>query len=161
MEGGKGGPHVRFLGLVLVVYALAGCATGPATPTLDAEAKQFQPRADKACLYVVPSNSSTAVAVALDDRKVATLDETTFLRLDVPPGRHVLAVSPASLLPGFLGEPPDTLTLEVEAGHCYYLRALWREAERGWRPFRVFWAPVSAAEGQREINIRRLILPAQ
>ena len=152
---------MRLLGLLFVAYALAACATGPANPTLEAEAKQFQARADSACIYVVPSISFTAITVALDGRKVATLDETSFLRLDVPPGRHVLAASPASLLPAVLGEPPDTLTLETEAGHCYYLRARWREAEGGWRPFRVYWAPVPAAEGQREINIRRLILPTQ
>jgi hypothetical protein len=150
---------VRLLGLVLVAWALSACATGPADSTLDAEAKRFQPRADEACIYVVPSINFTAITVALDGRKVATLEETNFLRLDVPPGRHVLAVSPASLLPTFLRETPDTLTLEAEAGHCYYLRALWREAERGWRPFRVYWAPVPQAEGQREINIRKLILP--
>jgi hypothetical protein len=150
---------VRRLGLMLVVWVLAGCATRPADLSLDADAKQFRASPDKACIYVVPSINFTAIAVALDGRKVATLEETTFLRLDVPPGRHVLAASSASLLPAFLRETPDTLRLKTEAGHCYYLRALWRQSEGGWRPFRVFWAPVPAAEGQREINIRRLILP--
>ncbi len=152
---------MRLLGLVLVAWALSACATGPADPTVDAEAKQFRALADKACIYVVPSISSTAVTVALDGRNVATLEESNFLRLDVPPGRHVLGVTPASLLPAFLHETPDTLTVEAETGHCYYLRALWGEAERGWRPLRVYWASVPEAEGRREINIRRLALPTK
>ncbi len=152
---------MRLLGLVLLAWGLAACATGRADLTLDTEAKRFQPLADQACLYVVPANSPAAVAVALDGRKVATLEETHYLRLDVAPGRHVLAVSPASLLPAFVREAPDTLTAEAEAGHCYYLRALWREAQQGWRPFLVYWARVTEAEGQREINIRRLARPTR
>jgi hypothetical protein len=92
---------------------------------------------------------------------VATLEDATFLRLEVPPGRHVLAVARASLLPGFLRETPETLPVEVEVGQCYFLRALWREDERSWQSYRVYLARVTAAEGEREIAIRRLILPNQ
>ncbi len=60
-----GGPCVRLLGLVLVAELLSGCATGPADPTLDAEVKRFQARADTACIYVVPSNSAAAVTPCL------------------------------------------------------------------------------------------------
>lgn len=154
-----GGPCVRLLGLVLVAELLSGCATGPADPTLDAEVKRFQARADTACIYVVPSNSAAAVTVLLDGRTVATLDDTAFLRLEVPPGRHVLAVTRASLLPAFFGETPETLTVEAEAGQCYFLRALWREDERSWRSYRVYLASVTEAEASREVAIRRLILP--
>ncbi len=155
MSGARG----RFLGLVLVAALLAGCATGAADPTLDADAKRFQARADTACIYVVPSNSGTAVTVLLDGRRVATLEDTTYLRLEVPPGGHVLAVSRESLLPGFLRESPESLPLEAEAGQCYFLRALWREDQASWQSYRVYLARVSAAEGQREIVIRSLILP--
>ncbi len=151
---------MRPLALVLVAWMLSSCAAGLASPNRDTEAKRFRALPDKACIYVVPPNGSTAVTVAMDGRNVARLEETSFLRLDVPPGRHVLTVAAASLLPFFLRQTPDALTVEAEAGHCYYLRALWEKAERGWRPFRVYWAKVPEAEGQREINIRRLILPA-
>ncbi len=154
-----GGPRVRLLALVLVAEVLSGCATKPADLTLDVEAKRFQARADTACIYVVPSNSGTAVSVLLDGRGVATLEDTTYLRLEVPPGRHVLAVSRESLLPGFLRESPEPLLLEAEAGQCYFLRALWREDEASWQSYRVYLARVSAAEGEREIVIRSLILP--
>ncbi len=152
---------MRLLGLVLVTWALAGCASGRADPRLDAEAKQFRPLADKACVYVVPSISSMAVTIALNGRKAATLEDTTFLRLDVLPGRHVLGVAPASLLPTFLNEAPDTVTVEAEAGRCYYLRVLWGEGQQGWREFRVYWARVTETVGQREVNIRRMVLPAR
>jgi len=155
------GAPARLLGLVLVAELLAGCATGPASRTLDAEAKRFQARADTACIYVVPSTSGTAVTVLLDGRTVATLEDATFLRLEVPPGRHILAVTRASLLPGLLREPPESLPVEAEAGHCYFLRALWREDERSWRTYRVYLARVTAAEGEREVAIRRLILPTK
>jgi hypothetical protein len=154
-----GGPRVRLLALVLVADVLSGCATGPASPTLDAEAKRFQARADTACIYIVPSNSATAVAVLLDGRTVATLEDATYLRLEVPPGQHVLAVSRSSLLPTVLRETPETLPVEAEAGQCYFLRALWREEEGSGRSYRVYLARVPAAEGEREIAIRRLILP--
>ena len=156
-----GGAHVRLLGLALVAGLLSGCATGSANQTLDAEAKQFQARADTACIYVVPSNSDTAVTVLLDGRTVATLDAMSYLRLDVPPGRHVLAVTRAGLLPGFLREAPETLPAEVEADRCYFFRALWREDEKSLRSYRVYLARVTAAEGEREINIRNLVLPSK
>ena len=152
---------MRPLGLVLVAWVLSACATGPADTSLDAEAKLFRALADKACIYVVPSNSTVAVTVTMDGRNVATLEAANFLRLDVPPGRHVLAVTPASLLPAFLRETPDTITVEAEAGHCHFLRTLWTQDERGWRPFRVHLGRVTEAEGQREINIRTLTLPAK
>ena len=152
---------MRLLGLVLITWVLSACATASVDPTLDAEAKLFQALADKACIYVVPSYSTTAVTVAMDGRNVATLEAANFLRLDVPPGRHVLAVTPASLMPAFFRETPDAITVEAEAGQCYYLRALWREAEGGWRPFWVYLARVTEAEGQREVNVRRLTLPTK
>ncbi len=152
---------MRLLALVLVAEVLSGCATEPASPTLDAEAKRFQARADSACIYVVPSNSATAVTVLLDGRTVATLEDATYLRLEVPPGQHVLAVSRSSLLPAALRETPETLPVEAEAGQCYFLRTLWREDERGWRTYQVYLARVPAAEGEREIAIRRLILPSK
>ena len=66
-----------------------------------------------------------------------------------------------SLLPGILRETPETLAVEAEAGLCYFLRALWREDERSWRSYRVYLARVTAAEGEREAAIRRLILPTK
>ena len=151
---------MRLLGLALVAGMLSACAAH-VEPGLDAEAKLFRALADKACIYVVPSNSSTAVTISMDGRGVATLDAANFLRLDVPPGRHILAVTPSSLMPSFLRQAPDSIAVEAEAGHCYFLRTLWTEEEGGWRQFRVYLARVTAAEGQREINVRTLTLPTK
>ena len=152
---------MRLLGLALIAWVLSACAAGHVEPGLDAEAKLFRVLADKACIYVVPSSSSTAVTVNLDGRNVATLDAANYLRLDVPPGHHVLAVAPASLMPSFLRQTPDTIAVEAEAGRCYFLRTLWREEEGGWRPFRVYLARVTEAEGQREVNVRTLTVPTK
>ncbi len=152
---------MRLLGVLLAAWVLSACATGPADPSLDAEAKLFRALADKACIYVVPSNSTAAVTITMDGRKVGTLGAANFLRLDAPPGRHVLSITPASLAPAVLRETPDTVAVETEAGHCYFLRALWREDERSWLQFRVYLGRVTEAEGEREVNVRTLTLPTK
>jgi hypothetical protein len=154
-----GGPGGRLLGLVLLAELLSGCVTGFASPALDAEAKLFQAHADTACIYVVPSNSSASVTILLDSRTVATLDNPTYLRLNAPPGQHVFAVTRATLLPTFLGETPNALMVEVEAGQCYFFRTVWRQDEQSWQTYQVYLVRVTAAEGEREINIRQLVLP--
>ncbi len=150
---------MRRLGLVLLAGLLSGCATGFASSALDAEAKLFQPRADAACLYIVPSNSTASVTVLIDGRTVATLDNPTYLRLNVPPGKHILAVTRATLLPTFLVGTLDALTVEVDAAQCYFYRTVWRQDEQNWRLYLVYLVRVTAAEGEREINIRQLVLP--
>jgi hypothetical protein len=152
---------VRLLGVVLVASVLSACATGPTDWSLDAEAKLFRALTDKACIYVVPSNDTGAVTVTMDGRKLGTLGEANFLRLDVLPGRYVLSVSPTSLAPAFLRATAETVTVEAEAGQCYFLRALSRQDERSWRSFRVYLGRVAEAEGEREVNVRRLTLPAK
>ena len=152
---------MRSLVVMLVAWVLSACATGTTNQSLDAEAKLFRALADKACIYVVPSNSTVAVTISMDGRKVGTLENANYLRLDVLPGRHVLSVTRVSLIPAFLSETPQSVPVEAEAGHCYYFRALWTQDERGWQLFRVYLGRVTEAEGQREIDIRTLILPAK
>ena len=152
---------MRPLAGVLVAWLLSACATGPSDPSLDAEAKLFRALADKACIYIVPSNSTDAVTITMDGRKIGTLRETNYLRLDVPPGRHVLSVTPFRLAPAILREAPESISVEVEVAHCYFFRTLWTQDERSWRSFRVDLRTVSEAEGQREINIRTLMLPTK
>ena len=160
-EGPHGGPRACLLGVVLVAWALSACAAGPADRSLDAEANLFRALAGKACIYVVPSNSTAAVTVTMDGRKVGTLGEANYLRLDVLPGRYVLSVTPFSLAPAFLRGTPESVTVEAEASHCYFLRALWTQDERNWRSFRIYLGRVTEEEGEREVNVRTLILPTQ
>lgn len=151
---------MRVLGVVLVLSVLSACASGPADPSLDAEAKLFRASADKACMYIAPSNSPTAVNIAMDGRRVATLDAQNFLRLDVAPGRHVLTVAPAGLAPIVFREKGNDVPVDAEAGRCLFFRAAWTEDGGGVRPFRVHLERVTEGEGQRAVNVRTLTLPA-
>jgi len=146
-------------GLALVACMLVSCAARPTDPSLDAAAKTFRASDGKACIYVVPSSSTYEVMVRLDGRKVGTLVTENFLRLDVPSGRHVLSVTPSSLLPVFTGAPPEELAMEVEANHCYFLRTTWTEFDRSWRQPRVYLESMKQDEGQQAVNVRTLTQP--
>jgi len=152
---------MRMLGLLLVAGLISSCASSPADPSLDAAAKLFRAPTDKACIYVVPSSSDEAVTVTLDGRKMATLGERDFLCLDIAPGRHVLYVTPTSLVPEFLRATGDDVTLEAEAGRCYFLRTVWTEFGRSWRRPRVYLERTTEEEGRRAVNVRSLVVPAR
>jgi hypothetical protein len=154
-----GGGSLRTLGLVLVAGVLASCAAPTADPSLDAAAKLFHAPADKAWIYVVPAVSTSEVTVTLDGRSVGTLGRQNFLRLEVPPGRHVLYVTPVSLLAVFSHEPRDDMTVEVEPGQCYYFRTTWTEFERTWRHLRVYLERMKEEDGRQAVNVRTLLLP--
>jgi hypothetical protein len=158
-EGGRGG--MRILGLVLAAGVLSACASSLADPSLDAAAKLFHAPADKACIYVIPSSSDSSVAVTLDGRKVGTLTERDFLRLEVAPGRHLLYVTPTSLVPEFSRATGDDVTLDAEMGRCYFLRTVWTEFGRSWRRPRVYLERTTEEEGQRAVNVRSLVVPAR
>jgi len=150
---------MRMMGLALVAWMLASCAAHTADPSLDAAAKTFRASDGKACIYVVPSSSTEEVTVRLDGRKVGTLVTQNFLRLDVPPGRHVLSVTPTSFMPFVTGAPPEDTILAAEAGRCYYFRTIWTEFGRSWREFRVYLERMKEDEGQQGVNVRTLTLP--
>ena len=147
--------------LVLVAAVLSACASTPAGPELDAQAKLFRAPTDKGCIYIVPSPSTASVAITVDGRKVATLDMRNFLRLEVSSGRHVLTVARTSPLPFVFREPRDDLALEAEAGRCYFLRTVWRQDANSLQQFRVFWERLTEQEGQREVNVRSLAVPTE
>lgn len=152
---------MRLLGLVLVAGVLSACAGAAVDPSGDAEAKLFRAPADKACIYVVPTNTIPAVTVTMDGRKVGTLDAEYFFRLDVSPGRHMLSVAPPSLMPVLFRETGDGVAVDTEAGRCYFLRTVWTEDPQRLRQFRVFLERVAETEGQREVNVRMLTLPGR
>ena len=151
---------MKRLGLALVAGVLvAACAAHTTDPSLDAAAKTFRAAAGQACVYVVPTSSTYEVTVRLDGRKVGTLGTENFLRLDVPPGRHTLSAAPDSLLPTVTGAPPENLTVEAEAGQCYFLRTVWTDFDRSWRQPRVYLERIKEDEGQQAVNVRTLTLP--
>jgi len=152
---------MRMLGLVFAAGLLSACASGRVDPNLDADAKLFRAPADSACIYVVPSSNIAAVTVALDGRKVGTLGMENYLRLEVTPGRHVLSVTRATLVPAVFRETRDDVTLDAEAGHCYFLRTAWTDAGENWREYRVYWDRMPEDEARRAVNVRWLMLPAK
>ena len=145
--------------LVLVAALLSACASGRADPSLDADAKLFRAAVNSASIYIVPSSNIANVVVTLDGRKVGTLPMENYLRLEVAPGRHVLSVSRDTLVPAVLRETRDDVTVDAEAGHCYFLRTAWTDAGENWREFRVYWESMTESEGQRAVNVRWLTLP--
>jgi len=53
------------------------------------------------------------------------------------------------------------VTLETEAGRCYFFRMVWTEDASSWRQRRVALDRLSDAEGQRAVNPLWLMLPTQ
>ena len=149
------------LGVLLVASMLSACASRSVDSGLDAEAKLFRAPTDKACIYIVPSSNTAKVSVAADERKIATLGNENYLRLEVAPGRHVLSVARTSVVPIVLREATNDVTVEAEAGRCYFLRTAWTDAGESWREYRVYWEPLSEEEGRRAVNVRWLMLPAK
>ncbi len=152
---------MRGIALALVAGLLASCAARTADPNLDAEAKAFRPSGGKACIYVIPSSSSYTITVNLDGRKIGSLANENYFRLDVPPGRHVLYVTPNTMIPVFSRNTNDDVALEAEAERCYFLRAAWTEFDRNWRYPRVYLERIAAEQGQQAVNVRTLIPSAQ
>jgi len=152
---------MRILGLVLVLALLWGCAGSGADPRLDAEAKLFRAPVDKAWIYIAPTAGITEVVVRLDGRKVGTLADRYYLRLEVAPGRHVLAATPTSVMPTMFRDTRGDLTLETAAGHCYYFRTAWTDDASSWRERRVSLDRLPEAEGQRAVNVLWLMTPTK
>ena len=152
---------MRILRLVLVVGMLSACASTGADPRLDAEAKLFRAPVDKAWIYIAPTAGITEVVVRLDGRKVGTLADQYYLRLEVAPGRHVLAATATSVMPTMFRDTRGDVSLETEAGHCYYFRTVWTDDASSWRERRVSLERVPEAEGQRAVNVLWLMTPTK
>jgi uncharacterized protein DUF2846 len=152
---------MRTLGLLLVVGLLSGCAGSGADPRLDAEAKMFRAPIDKAWIYLAPTAGYSEVVISLDGQKVGTLLDQYYLRLEVAPGRHALSVTLFSLMPAMFRDKPEDVTLETEAGHCYFFRTAWREDANSWRQRRVALDRLPQVEGQRAVNPLWLTLPTK
>lgn len=151
---------MRTLGLVLVACLLSACASHPADPSLDAEAKLFRASAGKAYVYVLPSSRASAVTIFMDGRKVGTLGMGDYFRLEVAPGPHVLYVTRPGPLPTFLREAREDLQMQAEAGRCYFVRTAWTDAGETLQEFRLYLETMPENEGRRAVNVRWLALPA-
>ena len=102
----------RYL-LLTVLLLIAGCAQLPPPPE-DAAAKRFEALPDRAVIYLArPAPDPTfIVPVMLNDRMIGSTYHGTFLRIEVPAGRHVLR--------GMAGDS-GTITVDAAAGRIYYV----------------------------------------
>jgi hypothetical protein len=97
---------------IFIVTLFAGCAQLPPTPQ-DIQAKQFQPVADKAVIYIVrtPVDGQVAAALSIPGGMIST-HPGTYYRLEVAPGRHRIEGA---------GATTAAVTLQAEAGRIYFV----------------------------------------
>ena len=110
---------MRFILTVVLSLALLGCAAVVplATPTEDAEAKAFTPHKTEATIYVFRDDPMKGAArtlpVLIDGKMIGASAARTFLRFNVPAGKHTLA-SPAGNF--------SAITIDARPGAIYYVR---------------------------------------
>jgi hypothetical protein len=101
--------------LLLVAFALAGCAPLPPSPA-DIEAKRFEYVPGKAVIYVVRSDPDISREVAtlmLDDNMMGSTYPGTFFRWVVEPGRHQIR--------GYAGDA-GSFTLDTGPDRMYFIQ---------------------------------------
>ena len=64
-------------------------------------------------------------------------------------------------MPALFRDTRGDVTLETEAGQCYFFRTSWTEDASSWRQRRVTLDRLSETEGQRAVNVLWLMLPSQ
>lgn len=106
--------HDMSRSLLLTLFALVtGCAQLPPPPE-DGYAKRFEPKADRAVIYLArhPLEPTFIVPVAINDRMIGSTYRGTYMRIEVPAGRHVIR--------GMAGDS-GSISIETAPGRIYYL----------------------------------------
>ena len=116
----------------MVLTLLSGCATTVQLASLDkdAEAKRFEPPADKAYIYVMREYRYTgwphAIKVMLNDKDVAYLRNENYALFTVTPGKHTVAVSwDAGKEINYDLKSRSVIELNAENGKMYFLKTYW------------------------------------
>ncbi len=103
---------------ILVVGALAGCATGGGQP-FQADRVVDVP-ADRALVYVYRQNAQPTMwgaTITADGRDVASLSQGNFTQVTVPEGPHRFGARWAALS----GQKESSIDLDVKAGRTYFV----------------------------------------
>ncbi len=100
--------------LLLAMLLITGCAQLPPLPE-DAVAKRFEPRSDRAVIYLArPAVDPAFIApVMLDDLMIGSTYSGTYMRIELPAGTHIVR--------GMAGDS-GSIKITVAAGQIYYLQ---------------------------------------
>jgi hypothetical protein len=106
--------------LALAALALSACAGVPLAPReRDAAAKRFEPAPPGlAALYIVREGSlvTSPTRVLVDQRAVGALGYDTYLRMELPPGLHVVRA-----LDGETGQQLAVTNIQLEIGDIRFV----------------------------------------
>lgn len=105
----------RNLLITLLVVLLSGCALHQLPPRPeDAVAKRFEAVPDKSVIYLVrhPMEPRYVAPVVLDDLAIGSTYRGTYMRIELPAGKHVLR--------GMAGDS-GSIILTTEPGKLYFV----------------------------------------
>ncbi len=110
--------------LLTAILLLAGCAVQLPPMPEDAVAKRFEPIPDKAVIYLARNavEPTFVAAVALDDQMIGSTYRGTYIRIEIPAGRHQLR--------GIAGDS-GAIRLDTEPGKIYFVQ----HTAHGYRSF--------------------------
>jgi len=142
------------LGAILLAIGLAtGCASVPmASADKDAAAKTFAVKPDKANIYVYRNETFGAaikMPVALDGKLVGDTASKTYMKLEVPPGQHMILSKT---------ENDSTVRVNAVAGNNYFV---WQEVKMGMWQARSNLQLVDDKVGKAGVNECKLIEHSQ
>lgn len=100
--------------LLLAMLLITGCAQLPPPPE-DAVAKRFEPRPDRAVIYLARNivDPTFIAPVMLDDLMIGSTYSGTYMRIEIPAGTHIFR--------GMAGDSGG-IKITVAAGQIYYLQ---------------------------------------
>ena len=100
--------------LLLAMLLITGCAQLPPPPE-DAVAKRFEPRPDRAVIYLARNivDPTFIAPVMLDDLMIGSTYSGTYMRIEIPAGTHIFS--------GMAGDSGG-IKITVAAGQIYYLQ---------------------------------------
>ena len=141
--------RITNLMFVLLAVAVTGCASVPmASQEKDAAAKTYAVKPDKANIYIYRNENFGAalkMPVAVDGRLVGDTAAKTYLKVEVPPGSHIVTSKT---------ENDASLTLQTAAGKNYFV---WQEVKMGMWAARSQLHQVDDATGKAGVDECKLI----